>query len=93
MPKASIDKNCCPILSHNDIGLAWYAFHIKAIAVAVLPQPLPDLQFGLGIPTADVRHHFVALLGGEVVSHWRIIFRSSSAEFATVSPAMSFILR
>lgn len=72
MPETPIHKNCCPIPPHDDIRFAWHAFHIETIAVAVLPQPLPDLQLGLGAFAVDARHHAVALFGCEAVGHCSI---------------------
>jgi len=69
MPKAPVDKNRRPIPPHDDVGLARHALHVEAIAVAMPPQPLPHQFFRLGVAAADVRHHFVALCGGEVVGH------------------------
>ena len=69
MPETPIHKNCRPIPSHNNVGLAWNALHVEAIAVAVSPQPLPHLQLRLGAFAVDARHHAVALFGCETVGH------------------------
>ena len=69
MPKTPIHKNRRAIPPHDDVGLAWHAFHVEAIAVTVSPQPLPHLQFWLGVLAADARHAVVALGWSEAVSH------------------------
>ena len=69
MPEAPVHENRCPIFPHHDVGFAWHALHIEAVAVAVGPQPLAHLQLGFGVPAADVRHAAVALGGGEAVGH------------------------
>lgn len=76
MPKASVDKDGCVVAAHHDVGLPRNAFHVEAVAVAVTPQPLPDLQFGLGVAAADVRHHKMALRWSEVVGHKTMLFLS-----------------
>ena len=67
MPETAIHKNGRPIPPHDDVRFARHALHVKAIAVAMLPQPLPDFQLGLGAFAVDARHHIVALCGCEAV--------------------------
>ena len=69
VPKTPIDKNRRPIPPHDDVGLAWDALHVEAIAIAMPPKPLPDQQLGLGAFAVDVRHHQVSLFGSEAVGH------------------------
>ena len=69
MPKTPIHKNCRPIPSHDDVGLARHALHVEAIAVAVPPQPLPHFQLGFGVLAADARHAVVAVGWSEAVGH------------------------
>ena len=54
MPEAAIDKDRRAVLAHHDVRLAGDRFHVEAVAVAVIPQPLPHLQLGFGVPAADV---------------------------------------
>ena len=69
MPEASVDKDGRMVLAHDDIRFPRHTFHIEPIAVAVSPQPLPHLNLRLGIAAAYVRHHEVALGGGENIGH------------------------
>ncbi len=69
MPEAPVDKDGRVVFPHDDIWFPWHAFHVEPIAVTVCPQPLPHLQLGFGVPTADVRHHEVPLGWGENIGH------------------------
>jgi len=69
MPKTPIHKNRRPILPHHDVGFPRYTLHAEAVAVAVVPQPLPHALFGRSVLTADARHTVVALLGCHRVGH------------------------
>ena len=69
VPKTSIHENRRSIPPHDDVGLAWDALHVEAIAVAMPPKPLPDQHLGLGAFAVDARHHVVALLWSEAVGH------------------------
>ena len=53
MPETTIHKNSRVIPPHDDVGLAWHALHVEAIALAMPPQPLPDLQLGFGAFAVD----------------------------------------
>ncbi len=74
MPEASVDEDGRVVAAHHDVGLPRNAFHVEAVAVAVTPQPLPDLQFGLGVAAADVRHHKMALRWSEAIRHDSLCF-------------------
>ena len=78
MPEASIDKDRCMVLSHHDIRFPRNTFYVEAVAIAVVPQPFPHLQFWLGIAAVDVRHHKVTLGWSEAVGHGKSRFCSSS---------------
>ena len=69
VPEAPIYKNGGTILPHHDIRLPWHALHVEPIAIAVLPQPLPHLQLGLGAFAVNARHHKVTLGGSENIGH------------------------
>ena len=69
MPEASIHEDRRMVFSHHDIRFARDRLHVEAVAVAVVPQPLPHLQLGLGAFAVDVRHHEVTLFRSEVVGH------------------------
>ena len=69
VPEAPIHENRRSILPHHNVGFAWHALHVEAVAVAVGPQPSAHLQLGFGVLAAYVRHAAVALGGGEAVGH------------------------
>lgn len=69
VPKTPIHKDSRPIPPHDDVRFARHALHVETIAVAVSPQPLPDLQLGLGAFAVDARHAVMPLSGSHLVSH------------------------
>lgn len=69
MPETTIHKNRRPIPPHDDVRFAWHTLHVEAIAVAVSPQPLPDLQLGFGAFAVDARHAVMPLSRSHLVSH------------------------
>lgn len=69
MPETAVDEDGGAVFPHHDVGFAGHGFHAQAVAVAVVPQPLPHLDFGFGVAAADVRHAAVALCGGHGVGH------------------------
>lgn len=69
MPKAPVHEDGGAVFAHHDVGFAGHAFYAEAVAVAVVPEPLPHLKLRLGVATADVRHAAVALRGGHDVGH------------------------
>ena len=84
VPETPIHKNRRPIPPHDDVGLAWHALHVEAIAVAVPPQPLPHLQLGLGAFAVDARHAVMPLSGSHLVGHGSSNCCSSSAVSTTI---------
>jgi hypothetical protein len=69
MPETPVHEDRHMVFPHHDIRFAWHRLHVKTIAVAMMPQPLPHLQLGLGAFAVDVRHHEVTLFGSEAVCH------------------------
>ena len=69
VPKAPVHEYGCAVGPHNDVRLSGHTLHIQSVAVAVVPQPLPHLQLGLGAPTVYVRHAAVPLFGCHCVGH------------------------
>ena len=74
MPEAPVDEDCRAIFTHHDVGLPWDALHVEPIAVTMLPQPLPHLQFGFGAFAVDVRHAAMSLFWSHFISHGRRLF-------------------
>ena len=69
MPEAAVHEDCRAVRPHDDVRLARYALHVKAVAVAMAPQPAAHLQLGFRVPAADVRHAPVPLLSCHRVGH------------------------
>ena len=84
MPETTIHKDSRPIPPHDDIWFARYALHVETIAVAVSPQPLPDLQLGFGAFAVDARHAVMPLCGSHFVSHGSSNCCSSSVVSTTI---------
>jgi len=69
VPKTPVYENRRPIFPHHDVGFPRHALHAEAVAVAVLPQPLPHALLGRGVLTAYPRHAVMTLLGSHRVRH------------------------
>ena len=87
VPEASVHEDSRAVRPHDDVRLAGHALHVQAVAVAVVPQPLPHLQLGFRVPAADVRHATVPLLGSHRVGHKAMFFCQISDKLYTSNKA------
>ena len=61
MPKAPIDKNAGPILSHDDIRMSWQPFMVETVSEPPGEEEPSDDHLRLGVFGPDGRHILVPL--------------------------------
>ena len=61
MPKAPIDKNAGPILSHDDIRMSWQPFMVETVSEPPGEEEPADDHLRLGVFGPDGRHILVPL--------------------------------
>ncbi len=69
VPKTTMREYCCPVTGKNDVRTSRQGANLQAEAKARTVEHLPELDFWLGVTSADPAHHAAARGAGNDVSH------------------------
>ena len=62
VPETSVHENGCAVGAQHYVGAAGHRLYVESVAVAVVPEPLPHLELGLGVAAAYLRHAAMTLI-------------------------------
>ena len=69
VPEAAVDEDDGAVFAQDNVGGAWQALDVYAVAVAMGVQVTAHNHLGLGVLALDARHALVPLLCGHSVCH------------------------